>query len=152
MTGRLKILLIVLCGLGVLAGASLWMRPHELVRWNNDFQAASAESRRTGKPLFLDFTALWCGPCQDMRRRTWSNAKVANALERDYIPVQIDIDAHPDLAQRFGAEAIPHLAVVDPQGNVTMWIEGELAPEPFLHWLASQSSGGPGVRFPPLPK
>ena len=145
----LKSSLIVLAAVAGLVAYSLVTRPHERVAWRSDFESATAEARRTGKPMLVDFTASWCGPCQDMRRTTWSDRAVAQALG-SYVPVQVDVDAHPDLAQRFHAEALPHLAVLDPWGNVINWFEGEMPPDAFLEWLRSIRTGGPSVSPTPI--
>ncbi|HXE55234.1 MAG TPA: thioredoxin family protein [Tepidisphaeraceae bacterium] len=134
MTRRLQALLLIFAGLAAVTAFSYVTRPREKVPWRTDFSAALQEAKQTGKPMLLDFSAKWCGPCQDMRRTTWSSAKVASALG-DYVPVQIDVDARPDLAHQFNAEAIPHLVVLDSSGNLVKWTEGELPPDEFLQWL-----------------
>lgn len=134
MTRRLQALLLIFAGLAAVAAFSYLTRPQEKVLWRSDFAAAQREAKQTGKPMLLDFSAKWCGPCQDMRRTTWSSAKVANALG-DYVPVQIDVDAHPDLAQQFNAQGIPHLVLLDSSGNLVKWTEGEMPPDEFLQWL-----------------
>lgn len=128
--------LFVLIGLGIVIGSSVMRRAHEKIPWRTDYAAAERESRATGKPMLLDFTAEWCGPCQDMRRTTWSDAAVAQSLA-GYIPVQIDLDTHADLATQFGVSAIPHLVVVESDGKVAAAEEGELLPEQFREWLAT---------------
>ena len=142
MKRRLRALLLIFVGLAAVAAFSYFTRPQEKVLWRTDFAAAQQEAKQTGKPILLDFSAKWCGPCQDMRRTTWSSAKVATALG-DYIPVQIDVDAHPDLAQEFNAQGIPHLVVLDFRGNVLKWTEGELPPDDFLQWLGSKPIAAP---------
>ncbi|HEY2587673.1 MAG TPA: thioredoxin family protein [Tepidisphaeraceae bacterium] len=128
--------LLVLVGFAILTGLSWMRRAHEQVPWRTDYAAAARESRETGKPMLLDFTAEWCGPCQDMRRTTWSDPAVAQAL-RGYVPVQIDLDTHADLASRFGVSAIPHMTVLNADGTVISAEEGELSPEQFREWLAT---------------
>jgi thioredoxin-like negative regulator of GroEL len=128
--------LFVLIGLGIVIGSSFMRRAHEKIPWRTDYTSALRESRATGKPMLLDFTAEWCGPCQDMRRTTWSDPAVAQALA-GYIPVQINLDTHADLATQFGVSAIPHLTIVGSDGSVVAAEEGELLPEQFRAWLAT---------------
>ena len=37
------------------------------------YDAAVAESNRTGKPILLDFNAEWCPPCQALKREVFDN-------------------------------------------------------------------------------
>ena len=135
----LVLLVLVLAGFGALVALSMATRPHELIPWRTDFAAAKQESARTGKPIFMDFTADWCGPCQELKRTTWSNASVAKSLV-DYVPVQIDVDQHPDIAAQYPGQegAIPHLVVADSSGKVIKEFEGALPPESFVAWLKSE--------------
>lgn len=126
----------VLVGFGIVIGLSLMRRSHEQIPWRSNYASALRESRATGKPMLLDFTAEWCGPCQDMRRTTWSDPAVAHALQ-GYVPVQINLDAHSDLATQFGVAAIPHLTIVGEDGSVIAAEEGELSPEQLRQWLAA---------------
>jgi thiol:disulfide interchange protein len=135
--------LFILAALAVVIIASITRRPHEVIPWRTDFQAASLEARRAGKPMLLDFGASWCGPCQDMRRTTWSDPDVARALD-GCVPVQIDVDAHPDLASEFGASAIPHLTLIDPTGKIMASQEGELSSEQLESWLTEVNASAAG--------
>jgi thiol:disulfide interchange protein len=128
--------LIVLAALLILIGTSWLRRAHEVVPWQTDFKAAQVESQTTGKPMLLDFSAEWCGPCQEMRRTTWSDTHVAAALG-NYIPVQIDIDHNSQLAAQFEVRGIPHLVVLNPKGETVKMTEGLLGPEDFLQWLGT---------------
>jgi len=126
--------------LAAVTGVSLLMQPHERIPWRQDFQAASAEASRTGKPMLVDFTAPWCDACQEMRRTTWSHATVEQAL-REYVPVQVNVDFNQKLATQYGASALPHLAVLDPRGKVLKEIEGAMGPGEFIAWLHSSGTG-----------
>jgi thiol-disulfide isomerase/thioredoxin len=49
----------------------------------------------------LDFSAKWCGPCQQV-------APLVARLERDGFPIRsVDVDQHRDLAERFKVTAMP---------------------------------------------
>ena len=109
------------------------------IPWQTDFPAAQAESRQTGKPILLYFTASWCGPCQEMRQTTFSDVTVAAALQK-YIPVKIDIDSNSALAQSYKIEAIPHFFLLDPGGQVQRSEEGGMATGQFLQWIGGSAN------------
>ena len=46
-------------GLGLLGAApALGQRGEVMVKWHNDYDAALRESKRTGKPIFLEFRCV----------------------------------------------------------------------------------------------
>jgi thioredoxin-related protein len=75
-----------------------------------------------------------------MASDTWSDPAVAKAVS-GYLPVQINIDNEPELAEHFGVEAIPVVAVVDGNGKVLGEQAGQMEPEEFLKWLEHVQTG-----------
>ena len=133
--GPLWFILFALAGLWAVIGVSRLTAAKEIVPWRDDFAAAQAEARQTGKPMFLYFTAAWCGPCQQMKRTTWTDGDVEAAL-REYVPTRVDIDRRTDLAMQYQVESVPQFVVVDGDGAVVKRnSEGALPPEDFLGWL-----------------
>jgi thioredoxin 1 len=70
------------------------------------FQSNVLESQR---PVLVDFSAEWCVPCRVI-------APVIEALATDYrgrlTVATIDIDANPELAERYGVRSIPTVMLV----------------------------------------
>ena len=81
---------------------------------NNDFQAVKAS-----KLAVVDFSAVWCGPCQML-------APVVEeiASERADIKVgKINIDEQSELANKFGIMSIPTLVVMK-NGKIIQQVSG----------------------------
>jgi len=60
----------------------------------------------TDEILLLDFTATWCGPCQQMK-------PVVSALYQAGYPVRVvDVDQHGALARRLGVDSYPSFLIM----------------------------------------
>ena len=128
------VMFAVLCAVVAISLVTKSLRPKEIVPWRDDFAAAGDEARRGGKPVFAYFTAVWCGPCQSLKHTTWADKDVETAL-RDYVPVKVDVDRRPDLAEQYNVRGVPAFFVLGDDGRPLRQADGALPPEAFLAWL-----------------
>ncbi len=87
------------------------------IAWMDSLEAAKRTAAREQKLLFVDFSAAWCGPCQQMLRTTYRDERVT-ARMKSFVPVLIDVDKQPALAQKYDVSAIPAAVFLDAEGNV----------------------------------
>ena len=72
------------------------------------------------KPILFDFFATWCGPC---RMQTPIIEELAKKMGDAVEIRKIDVDAHMDLAEKYGIRVVPTL-VIEKDGRVIQSMEG----------------------------
>jgi thiol-disulfide isomerase/thioredoxin len=102
-----------------------------------EFQKSIEEARKLnsdGKPTVLQFGAPWCGWCRKMMLATFTDPKV-DAIGKDYLWVEIDIEKQPELAARFQIDGVPHTVVLNREGRIIGTEAGFQSPEDFVKFL-----------------
>ena len=88
--------------------------------WLTDYNAALAQAKAQGKPLFVDFTGVTCTNCRWNEKNVFPRGDVTQELSQ-YVRVQLYTDRPGDAANqklqlaKFGDVALPLYGVVNPQ-------------------------------------
>ncbi len=89
------------------------------IKWQSSWSAALKEAKRTGKPIFVDFYATWCGPCKMLDEHVYTNRKVIDA-SRKWVMLKVDAERNTQLAQANKITAFPTLIFYTPQGKAVV--------------------------------
>lgn len=105
------------------------------LHWN-DLESALIKSKDHPKPIFIEFTAKWCGWCKKMEKTTFKEEKVINLLNEEFYAVKIDFDS-PDtiefkgkeytgksFAKSFGISGLPTMIYIPADQNGSETIVG----------------------------
>lgn len=85
----------------------------------SSYDAAIDRARAENKPVYLLFTATWCGPCKNYKNTVLSDSEVRQSLNNDVIFVNADIDRDKALTRKYNVSGVPagFLVRVDNNGQ-----------------------------------
>jgi len=100
--------------------------------WNTAVKKASAQK----KYIFVDCYATWCGPCKMLKMRTFTNKKVADFFNKNFVNVSIDMEAGqgPMLAQQWRIQAYPTLIIFDENAKPVLGTMGFMSPDDLMRF------------------
>ena len=64
-----------------------------------DFEDGKSESVKNNKPILLDFTGWACANCRRVEENTWSEPKVYEMINNEFILISLYVDDRSDLNQ-----------------------------------------------------
>jgi uncharacterized protein YyaL (SSP411 family) len=75
----------------------LLQHAHNPVDWYPWGPEAFEKARREDKPIFLSIGYSTCHWCHVMERESFENERIAELLNRDYVPIKVDREERPDV-------------------------------------------------------
>lgn len=98
-------------------------------------QAAIDQAKSSGKRVFVDFHAKWCGACRAMDKTTFADAAVIDALDKGYVFVKVDTDEFPEIGEQFSVVGLPTVVALSESGSIVYRHTGPLKAAPLLEAL-----------------
>ena len=91
-------------------------------------------AKESGKPLFLNISASWCGPCKALKRNTFPYEEVGTYYNAHFINVLVDGEKGEGigLAKKFKIKGYPSMIFLDSDGELIAQTSGYRDPEDFI--------------------
>jgi len=118
------------------------------VKWY-PYREGMALAREKGRPVLMDFYAVWCGWCRRMDNEVFADPEVSAKLAEKYVCVRIHTDANYGETIRYknhlmtkeefmamlGVQGLPTLVFLDKEGNLITRVPGFVPKELMLPLL-----------------
>ncbi|MDR1744050.1 MAG: thioredoxin family protein [Dysgonamonadaceae bacterium] len=59
---------------------------------SDDYETGMLYAKQTGKPVLIDFSGFGCVNCRKMEASVWTDPRVKNILENDYVLISLMVD------------------------------------------------------------
>jgi len=132
---NLRILFIIVSFL--LSGSQLFANQainQKEIEWKRWTPAVFEEAKKENKLLLVDFAAEWCDFCKKMDKTTWLDTQVQGSIDEYYIPVRVDDETDPVIAEKYRSYGRPAIVVLNAEGaeiaKKTGYLEGQQ-----MHWM-----------------
>ena len=117
-------------------------------------EAAQEQAKQSGKKILLFGYAEWCGYCRKTRKETFPDSTVLAAIDKYYLPVQLDAESEEEisyngqtlkkreLAQYLRINSYPIHFFIDSEGEIVGAQPGFLEPyiyAPMLNFVGSDA-------------
>ncbi len=113
----------------------------QLFTWAPWSKETFARARAEHRFILLHGAAVWCHWCHVMEAVTYRDPAVGRLLRERFIAIRVDIDARPDLAERYGDWGWPATILFSPDAAEVGKFRGYLPPEELLQALTAVSAG-----------
>lgn len=123
------------------------------IQWKSLEEATQLHQLSPSKPIFIDIYTTWCHWCKVMDKETFTDSKVLEYINENYIPVKWE--AQNDQAVTFYGKTyrkentyhdlsyvlledqlmFPTYVILENQGDIKIRDYGYLEADEFLNWL-----------------
>jgi thioredoxin:protein disulfide reductase len=119
--------------------------PVEL-RWLHGEAEALAEAHAANRPILVDFMASWCLPCKEFELKVFSDPEVAAEMQA-FTLLKVDLTREDDdpalgvIKKKYGAETLPAIRLVAPDGRVRAKTDELMTAQAFHQLLIAARDG-----------
>ena len=109
----------------------------------DDYDGALEKAKQEGKPLFIDFTGIYCANCRVMERRVFTLERIREEFDK-MVLARLYVDKKDSLSslfaqmqfERYKTATQPYYVILDPDNESTISDTGGYIPNGFEHFLS----------------
>jgi len=98
-----------------------------------NLEEAKNLAKKENKLIFIDVYTTWCGPCKLMKKNTFTDYKVGELFNKNFISLAVDAEKEGiDLAKEFKIVNYPSFLFLDKEGKLVQYDFGYYNATQFL--------------------
>jgi uncharacterized protein YyaL (SSP411 family) len=90
------------------------------INWSSWSKEIFERSSKENKLILLSLSAVWCHWCHVMDETTYSEPEIIRTINENFIPVRVDVDQRPDIAERYNFGGYPTFAFLNSKGDIIL--------------------------------
>jgi thioredoxin-related protein len=141
----LRMVVIAVYGLAFLAGPAVAQE----IQWRHDYNAARKEARETNRPIIIDFGTTDCIWCKKLDVSTFRDPAVVQTLNERFIPLKINAEQNPSLAQALEIHSFPTLVFATAEGKILSvnpgFVDAARLSQQLQHTLTESRTAAPAA-------
>lgn len=109
-------------------------KENDLIKWQEWSSESFAKAKKENKLIIMDLEAVWCHWCHVMDAKTYHDPNIVALINKHFVPIRVDQDAHPDISNRYEDYGWPATVIFDAEGTEIIKKRGYIGPK-FMGWF-----------------
>ena len=75
-------------------------------------------SKQNNKPILIDFSAVWCANCYELKEKVFVNEELKKFIDDNLIFTEVDVDKYKNISDEYNVKWLPWIIVIDSGKNI----------------------------------
>lgn len=75
-------------------------------------------SKQNNKPILVDFSAVWCANCYELKEKVFVNEELKKFIYDNLIFTEVDVDKYKNISDEYNVKWLPWIIVIDSDKNI----------------------------------
>lgn len=75
-------------------------------------------SKQNSKPILIDFSAVWCANCYELKEKVFVNEELKKFIDDNLIFTEVDVDKYKNISDEYNVKWLPWIIVIDSDKNI----------------------------------
>lgn len=75
-------------------------------------------SKQNNKPILIDFSAVWCANCYELKEKVFVNEDLKNFIDDNLIFTEVDVDKYKNISDEYNVKWLPWIIIIDSYKNI----------------------------------